>query len=952
MWRILVFVLLISISAKAAQPFTRDFVINESSGAAKINALVCDNAGFIWLATDGGLYNFNGNEFFKIPDSVNKPVTAVAAGNGYVIAGFADGSLMLVENFIAQPIHLHNETPRSAITDIKLIKPDFYFVATEDQGLYFIANNCGINFNVNNKLSDNFINCIAPISDNRLFLGTDNGINELYLHEKKLELFTSISANGLPDNIVRVIKAIPQTDCFVLGTQEGGLALYHKNERKALVPAISKHWKWGQVNDIIAVNEDHIWVSTESGALLDVSVKSPSKATLVFQGEHKLGKMLLDRSGNLWLAYGSVLKLFTAEYLSLIKLTDPYDLKKVSAIACDKFNTLWLAINNTLCSLFPESDKVGLQKVYSAKASISSLFADKYGRLWIGTLGNGMLVKMPGGLVKRVGEKNEIRNESILSISGTDKSLWLAGLNGVEEFKFPPLNQTQLELIKHHNKSSGIGTDYVYQLFADKMQHIWMATDGAGVCEYTSNSYLHWGVFSRNNSHVAYSICEDAGGDIWVGTWFKDLYRLHDKQWVNMMSNEGSSNTDLGISALAANNNGQLVAVFQRSILQWYPASHTFRRFNRRLNLGIDSTAVALNCICKDTASNIYVPVESGIAVFKSVSNHYDIRPSVKIVHTNVNQQNVDAAAHNFPYDQNDFTFHFKGVSYSQADPLNFRYMLKGYRERWISTNDETVTFPRLPPGKYTFIVQSSGSKDFTYAVPDSYTFVIESPYWRKIWFIGLVIAFILFMANIYIRQRLKRLRNLAKLHEERMEFEYEHLKSQVNPHFLFNSLNTLTNLIDENKESAVEYTIKLSDLYRNMLAFKDKDLVLLVDELEILKNYIYIQQSRFGKALIVNYEIPEIVLNTKKIIPMALQLLVENAIKHNIVSTSQPLLIKIEANMQEIEVRNKVSPKLSKEKSAGIGLQNISNRYKLLMNRPIQFGIEGNEFIVKLPLL
>jgi DNA gyrase inhibitor GyrI len=401
-----------------------------------------------------------------------------------------------------------------------------------------------------------------------------------------------------------------------------------------------------------------------------------------------------------------------------------------------------------------------------------------------------------------------------------------------------------------------------------------------------------------------------------------------------------------------ANNTGEVIAVFQRSILEWYPTSHAFRRFNRKMNIGIDSTPNVVNCITKDSIGNVYVPIESGIAVFKNILANYDIRPRVNIVYTTVNQLKISVAKHEFPYDENDFTFHFSGVNLTHPDPLNYRYMLKGYKERWITTNDETVNFPRLPPGRYTFFVQSSSNNDFSHACQYSYNFVIEAPYWRKSWFIGFVILLIVVLANIYIRQRLSRLRNVSRLQEERMEFEYEHLKSQVNPHFLFNSLNTLTSLIEENKENAVEYTIKLSDLYRNMLAFKDKDLVLLQEEWEILNNYIYIQQSRFGKALVLEHQIPDEVMRKKKIIPMALQLLVENAIKHNIVSASQPLLINITANEEEIVVSNKISPKVSKEKSAGIGLQNISNRYKLLINRPIQYGIIGNHYVVKLPLL
>ena len=184
------------------------------------------------------------------------------------------------------------------------------------------------------------------------------------------------------------------------------------------------------------------------------------------------------------------------------------------------------------------------------------------------------------------------------------------------------------------------------------------------------------------------------------------------------------------------------------------------------------------------------------------------------------------------------------------------------------------------------------------------------------------------------------------------MVFEYEHLKSQVNPHFLFNSLNTLVSLIEDDQDAAVVYTVHLSDLYRNMLSYKDQDLIWLAEEYEIIKNYMYIQKSRFGEALQLHAEIPEHLMTTKKIVPLALQLLVENAIKHNIVSLSRPLTISIVADEHTITIKNPVQLKMSKEKGAGLGLINIKKRYALLTSRSLKFGHEGNEYIVKLPLL
>jgi len=305
-----------------------------------------------------------------------------------------------------------------------------------------------------------------------------------------------------------------------------------------------------------------------------------------------------------------------------------------------------------------------------------------------------------------------------------------------------------------------------------------------------------------------------------------------------------------------------------------------------------------------------------------------------------------------FKPDENYFTFHYTGINFTNTKALHYRYKLTGYYDDWIETDEETVTFPNLPSGDYSFVVQASIYPGFDHAVEDSYSFNIATPIYKQPWFIALVILICITLAYFYMLWREKQLKHIANLKHERVTFEYEYLKSQVNPHFLFNSLNTLTNLIEENPKTAISYTAHLSDLYRNMLAHPDRNLVQLSEELDILNNYIHIQKSRFGDALIVDQKIAPEIIAEKKIVYLALQLLVENAIKHNIVSQSQPLIITISATETELTVTNPLRPKMSKEKPNGMGLANISKRYQLATNKKISYGEENGMFVVTLPLL
>jgi two-component system LytT family sensor kinase len=179
----------------------------------------------------------------------------------------------------------------------------------------------------------------------------------------------------------------------------------------------------------------------------------------------------------------------------------------------------------------------------------------------------------------------------------------------------------------------------------------------------------------------------------------------------------------------------------------------------------------------------------------------------------------------------------------------------------------------------------------------------------------------------------------------------YESLKSQLDPHFLFNSLNVLTSLIGENPALAEKFSTKLSKVYRYVLEQKSKDLIPLQEELDFARTYMDLLKMRFEEAIV--YEIPEVSsYEDLKIVPLSLQILLENAVKHNVISNDLPLKIKISEEKGNLIVQNSLNKKNSLEKSTKIGLNNITDRYALITKRNVIIREEGENFIVSLPLL
>lgn len=180
---------------------------------------------------------------------------------------------------------------------------------------------------------------------------------------------------------------------------------------------------------------------------------------------------------------------------------------------------------------------------------------------------------------------------------------------------------------------------------------------------------------------------------------------------------------------------------------------------------------------------------------------------------------------------------------------------------------------------------------------------------------------------------------------------KFESLKNQLDPHFLFNSLNVLTSLIGENPNQAEKFTTKLSKVYRYVLEQRNKDLVPISEELTFAKTYMQLLEMRFEDAIEFNI-LDNVSDGELKMVPLSLQLLLENAVKHNVVSSSKPLVISIYEENNHLIIENNINPKDAIGKSTKVGLQNIADRYGLITDKSVKIENNNTTFKVSLPLL
>ncbi|MEG0789505.1 MAG: histidine kinase [Alistipes sp.] len=213
-----------------------------------------------------------------------------------------------------------------------------------------------------------------------------------------------------------------------------------------------------------------------------------------------------------------------------------------------------------------------------------------------------------------------------------------------------------------------------------------------------------------------------------------------------------------------------------------------------------------------------------------------------------------------------------------------------------------------------------------------------------------IVVYTIMSLVNYVLRSNVELRNERGKKHQA--QYQYNKLKQQINPHFLFNSLNILDYLVQEQQtERASAFIRKLANTYRYMLNNEDEQLVMLSEELDFATMYIALLQERFSNGFTVQTTIPQAMMR-RHVIPCCLQLLIENATKHNIVSAEEPLIIQISIEEGLLTVRNNLQPRISSQQSTHMGLKNIRQQYLDISGQPIVVEKTKTEFCVKLPLL
>lgn len=309
--------------------------------------------------------------------------------------------------------------------------------------------------------------------------------------------------------------------------------------------------------------------------------------------------------------------------------------------------------------------------------------------------------------------------------------------------------------------------------------------------------------------------------------------------------------------------------------------------------------------------------------------------------------------------DDNSFSIEMAALNYANPTQTRFAYRLVGFENAWHYSPDGKATYTNIPGGNYRFEYKAtSGNFPWASVQPKVVRMEIGSFMYQKKGF-WLVLCLLVFCSLwMYYRKQLSSQKKIYELQSQADALQrqnavvmFESLKQQLNPHFLFNSLTSLSGLIHSDTRQASRFLDRLGKLYRYILNSQENETVTLGEEIQFAENYLHLQKTRFGEGLEVINEVDKMHYQ-KRIAPVTLQKLIENAIKHNVIDTDSPLVIRLYVEDNHLVTINNLQRKNFVETSNKKGLDSLARLYSYISDKPIIIEDDSNFFIVKIPLL
>ncbi len=911
------------------QLFNRNFQPGYQIDGNKITAMTEDSRGFVFLGVRGGVYGFDGVAYHPLPfpDSLKHyDVSMLADAGQQLFAGLSSGALLCWTNTGMDQLPELLMQAGAPVTDM-VFNSRHTWISTYGNGIWFRSEVDDKSlFTKVDKLPDESVYDLHADDAGKLWAATDGGLLQISSVDGAFEIAVFGPTEGLPDLLVTCLYLDEENQLW-LGFQDGGFCSFDPVSHQAQRIKAAENWQAGRVIKIIRL-ENYLWMSTAGQGMLAYHLYHrqlmawPENETAELP--QRIFQLTRSTLRGFWMAGPEKIIWTTGRQIELHKQINGLNSEATTALFADSRNRLWWSNEGGLFVC----DNTGIELTKARKIALgpagkatyaSSIWEDSKGNIWVGTLDEGVFMLDGNDFsIQHFTEKDGLVNNNVLSVSGKGNQLWFATLGGLSVAEINPAGK----LVFLQGQAAGAGTNYIYDVLADHRNNLWIATDGQGIRKVEKGRHVEVLPDSLRRE-VVYTLEEAADGAIWAAIPEKGLVRLKNDSLWWLRASDGLSSTT--ITSIIQTASPYLIAVGYDGfnlINAW-----TGKVVRGSKHYGLPSAQSGLGVVTNAADGTVFIGTIEGILRLESIGDLANREPLIQLRRITANLEAIDYSRPiSLLPDQRQVSVSFAGLWYPQPEQIRFRVSLSGRDTTTFETRDQTLHFGKLDAGVYKLGIQEADAENNGEALEIDFT--IRKPLWQQTWFIILFLIAGAGLIYYWIKAREAKINARQRLLREKSEFEYRNLRSQVNPHFLFNSFSTLIALIENQGNDAVAYVEKLSDFFRQILEHRDDTFITISEELQLLQTYLFLQQKRYGKGFVARIELPDAVLPTL-IPPMTLQMLAENALKHNIASKDNPLELRIYFEENMVVVSNKLQLRSSKEASTGLGLRNIRERYQ-----------------------
>ena len=892
-----IFICLCGVNYHSQQFKFQHYSVEEGLPQSQVHTMIQDSRGLLWIGTIGeGLSKFNGKEFTTFTKeeglSGDKIYSLFEDSKHNIWIGTSEGITHYNGiSFTKHPISKKYDILVSAIVEDK----NNTIWAATNAGLYYYENNQWIAFISNNAKLKYNINCLFVDSIGIIWTGNDNGLFKI----DKGHVTRYTVKSGLSSNKVRSVNEL--NGQLLVGTYGHGLNIHSDNRWYVL----------GKSNDIVhnifVDNKQNIWAATQANGAIKYNLKKKSEKTYNESkglSANNVRIILQDSWGNMWFGTnGGGINKYHGQQFKHYNLEEGFLHTTFFSVLGATDNSLWAGTGPFgFAEMRNDTVIYHNQNTDFHDHQCKTLFEDHLGNIWIGTEGNGVYI-FDGSNYTQINGKKGLADDWIRSITQDKEfNIWIATVSGIS--KLTPTNYGELNFtIRNFRQENGLPGNRVNTLASDNENRMWFGTNNGHIGYIKNGKITHYGANEGIKKNVVIkSIAFDDFNQLWAASLLEGLFHADVRS--SAISFEQFKKKD------GLNSNNIYLLQFDKLGQLWLGAgggvdrvSFTesgeisgIKHFGK--NEGFLGGETCTNAISVSQNGNIWIgtlnglnrhnPFQSKINTIAPKLNMCNITLFYESITEDVNDWYKIENMLNFNYNENHISFHFEGVNLKNPEEVYYQFKLEGFESEWSPINKHKIaTYSNLPSGTFTFKIKA-GNEDGVWTEPIEVSFKILTPFWKTWWFINAASFILLSILLLIYRNRkrqLKKERERLKLEKNMLEMEQKALRLQMNPHFIFNAMNTVQALIAKKDEKAARYYLaKFSKLMRKVLENSRNTLITIQDEIEALENYLNLEQlsneDNFDYEIIVDQNIQT---DAYGIPPLLLQPFVENSIVHGI---------------------------------------------------------------------